>query len=62
MELPFETEAGEGEGGGGTLASTVLLVDDEAVVRDVCARVLAREQDLLVILAEDAEQALAQLQ
>jgi DNA-binding NtrC family response regulator len=61
MAFPFETEEGEGARGG-TLASTVLLVDDEAVVRDVCAHVLEREQDLLVSLAEDAEQALAQLQ
>ncbi|HEX8439214.1 MAG TPA: response regulator [Archangium sp.] len=45
-------------GGGGTLASTVLVVDDEAVVRDVCARLLAREPDLVVSLAEDAEEAL----
>jgi CheY-like chemotaxis protein len=60
MDLPFETEegGGGGEGGGGTLASTVLVVDDEAVVRDVCARLLAREPDLVVSLAEDAEEAL----
>jgi CheY-like chemotaxis protein len=61
MEFPFETEEGGGEEGRGTLASTVLLVDDEAVVRDVCARVLAREPDLLVTLAEDAEGALSHL-
>jgi CheY-like chemotaxis protein len=59
MDLPFETdESSGGEGGGGTLASTVLVVDDEPVVRDVCARLLAREPDLVVTLAEDAEQAL----
>lgn len=59
MDLPFETdEGGGGEGGGRTLASTVLVVDDEPVVRDVCARLLAREPDLVVSLAEDAEEAL----
>ncbi|HEX8821256.1 MAG TPA: response regulator [Archangium sp.] len=62
MDLPFETDEGGGsEEGGGTLASTVLVVDDEAVVRDVCARLLAREPDLVVSLAEDAEEALALL-
>jgi len=62
MDLPFETdEGGAGEGRGGTLASTVLVVDDEPVVRDVCARLLARESDLVVSLAEDAEQALEML-
>jgi len=51
MDLPFETdEGGGGEGGGATLASTVLVVDDEPVVRDVCARLLAREPDLVVSL------------
>ncbi|WP_375766334.1 response regulator [Archangium gephyra] len=59
MDLPFETdEGGGGEEGGGTLASTVLVVDDEPVVRDVCARLLSREPDLVVSLAEDAEEAL----
>jgi CheY-like chemotaxis protein len=59
MDLPFETdEGGGGEEGGGTLASTVLVVDDEPVVRDVCARLLAREPDLVVSLAQDAEEAL----
>ncbi len=62
MDLPFETdEGGGGEEGGGTLASTVLVVDDEPVVRDVCARLLAREPDLVVSLAEDAEEALVLL-
>lgn len=59
MDLPFETdEGGGGEEGRGTLASTVLVVDDEPVVRDVCARLLSREPDLVVSLAEDAEEAL----
>ncbi|WP_257456147.1 response regulator [Archangium lipolyticum] len=60
MDLPFETDEGGGseQGRGGTLASTVLVVDDEAVVRDVCARLLAREPDLVVSLAQDAEEAL----
>lgn len=57
MELPFET--GDGEGGeGGTLASTVLVVDDEPVVLDICARLLEREPDLAVTLAQSAEEAL----
>ena len=47
MDLPFET--GDGEGGeGGTLASTVLVVDDEPVVLDICARLLEREPDASV--------------
>ncbi|WP_434345194.1 response regulator [Myxococcus virescens] len=57
MEFPFET--GEGEGGeGGTLASTVLVVDDEPVVLDICARLLERDADLVVTLAASAEDAL----
>jgi CheY-like chemotaxis protein len=59
MDLPFETdEGGGGEEGAGTLASAVLVVDDEPVVRDVCARLLSREPDLVVSLAQDAEEAL----
>ena len=45
----------------GTLAGRVLVVDDEAVVRDVVARILTREPDLAVTVAEDAEAALALL-
>ncbi|MCP3141177.1 response regulator [Pyxidicoccus xibeiensis] len=57
MDLPFET--GDGDGGeGGTLASTVLVVDDEPVVLDICARLLEREPDLAVTLAQSAEEAL----
>ncbi|WP_193409798.1 response regulator [Myxococcus hansupus] len=57
MDLPFE--AGEGEGGGErTLASTVLVVDDEPVVLDICARLLERDADLMVTLAASAEEAL----
>ncbi|AKF80962.1 chemotaxis protein CheY [Myxococcus fulvus 124B02] len=57
MDLPFET--GEGDGGeGGTLASTVLVVDDEPVVLDICARLLERESDLVVLVAASAEEAL----
>lgn len=57
MDLPFET--GEGGGGeGGTLASTVLVVDDEPVVLDICARLLERESDLVVLVAASAEEAL----
>ncbi len=49
MELPFE----EGE----TLVSCVLVVDDEPSVRDVFARLLAREQNLSVQTADSAEAA-----
>ncbi|MCP3105427.1 response regulator [Myxococcus sp. K15C18031901] len=57
MDLPFET--GEGDGGEGeTLASTVLVVDDEPVVLDICARLLEREPDLVVMVAASAEEAL----
>ncbi|MBN1210651.1 MAG: response regulator [Myxococcaceae bacterium] len=61
MDLPFETEEGEG-GGAGTLASTILVVDDEPVVLDVCARLLAREPDLVVIQATSAEEALPMME
>jgi DNA-binding response OmpR family regulator len=61
MDLPFETEEGEGESAG-TLASTILLVDDEPVVLDVCGRLLAREPDLVVTQATSAEEALPLLQ
>ncbi|MFP2957780.1 response regulator [Myxococcus sp. 1LA] len=61
MDLPFES--GEGDGGeGGTLASTVLVVDDEPVVLDICARLLERDADLVVTLAASAEEALPLLQ
>jgi len=57
MDLPFET--GEDDGGEGeTLASTVLVVDDEPVVLDICARLLEREADLVVMVAASAEEAL----
>jgi DNA-binding response OmpR family regulator len=61
MDLPFETEEDEG-GSGGTLASTLLVVDDEPVVLDVCGRLLAREPDLVVLQAASAEDALPLLQ
>jgi DNA-binding response OmpR family regulator len=61
MDLPFETEEGEG-GSAGTLASTILVVDDEPVVLDVCARLLAREPDLVVIQATSAEEALPMME
>ncbi|AGC44390.1 response regulator [Myxococcus stipitatus DSM 14675] len=57
MDLPFETGESGGEEGG-TLASTVLVVDDEPVVLDICARLLERESDLVVLVAESAEEAL----
>ncbi len=61
MDLPFETEEEEGESGA-TLASTVLLVDDEPVVLDVCSRLLSREPDLVVVQAISAEEAVPLLQ
>jgi CheY-like chemotaxis protein len=57
MDLPWETDEGGGSESQATLASSVLLVDDEAVVRDVFSRLLAREADIALSLAEDAEQA-----
>jgi CheY-like chemotaxis protein len=62
MDLPFDTEEGEEESGSTTLASTVLLVDDEPVVLDVCSRLLTREPDLVVLQAVSAEEALPVLQ
>ncbi len=62
MDLPFETEEGDEESGSTTLASTVLLVDDEPVVLDVCSRLLTREPDLVVLQAVSAEEALPVLQ
>ncbi|MDY7225193.1 response regulator [Hyalangium rubrum] len=61
MDLPFDTEEEEGESGA-TLASTVLLVDDETVVLDVCSRLLTREPDLMVLQTTSAEEALPLLQ
>jgi CheY-like chemotaxis protein len=61
MDLPFETEEDQGQGAG-TLASTVLVVDDEPVVLDVCSRLLAREPDLVVTQATSAEEALPLLE
>lgn len=60
MDLPFEIEEGEG-GSGGPLAFEVLVVDDEPVVLDVIKRLLARESDLAVMLASNAEEALVLL-
>ncbi|XXF75809.1 response regulator [Myxococcaceae bacterium GXIMD 01537] len=57
MDLPFEAEEGVA-GSQGPLAFAVLVVDDEPVVRDVVARLLAREPDLAITVAESAEEAL----
>jgi DNA-binding response OmpR family regulator len=62
MDLPFETEEGAEGGSGGTLASTLLVVDDEPVVLDVCGRLLTREPDLVVLQANSAEDAMPLLQ
>jgi len=58
-DLPFEMEDEEKTPPEpATLVSNVLIVDDEPVVRDVFQRLLAREQDMVVSVAEDAEQGL----
>ncbi|HZN91156.1 MAG TPA: response regulator transcription factor, partial [Myxococcales bacterium] len=56
-DLPFETED-EAKAEPETLVSNVLVVDDEPVVRDVFSRLLGRETDMVVSVAEDAEQGL----
>jgi CheY-like chemotaxis protein len=58
-DLPFEIVEDPGpESEPETLASNVLVVDDEPVVRDVFLRLLARESDVVVSVAPDAEQGL----
>src|SRR5258706_12188399 len=58
-DLPFEIdEEKERKPEPEMLASNVLVVDDEPVVRDVFKRLLAREPDMVVSVAEDAEQGL----
>lgn len=52
MDAPFETDDSEIEV---PLASTLLIVDDEPVVRDVLTRLLSRETDLHVLEADTAE-------
>lgn len=54
-DFPFDVDEGEPEV---PLASAVLVVDDEPVVRDVLARLLSREPDLVVLQAESAEDGL----
>ncbi|HVE83005.1 MAG TPA: response regulator, partial [Myxococcales bacterium] len=54
IDVELEDEPREPE----TLVSNVLVVDDEAVVRDVFQRLLARETDMVVTVTEDAEQGL----
>jgi CheY-like chemotaxis protein len=44
------------------LISNVLVVDDEAVVRDVFSKLLSRESDMVVTMAENAEVGLALVQ
>lgn len=58
MDLPFDVEDGGESASGNTIASKVLIVDDEAVVRDVLARLLAREADIATTTTETAEAAL----
>jgi len=57
-DLPFEIEEERPAPEPETLASNILVVDDEPVVRDVFRRLLSREQDMVVSVAEDAEQGL----
>src|SRR4051812_26298527 len=58
-DLPFEIdEEPQKPSEPETLVSNVLIVDDEPVVRDVFKRLLARETDMVVSVAEDAEQGL----
>ncbi len=59
-DLPFDTDE-EPTSGEQMLASNVLVVDDEPVVRDVLRRLLERETDLILFTAETAEAALEQL-
>lgn len=62
MGFPFDDEPASGASPSTErLASEVLVVDDEAVVRDLMTRLLTRDADLLVTTAADAEEALAQL-
>ena len=59
MDFPFGVDGDSSDSGShDTLASSVLVVDDEPVVRDVFSRLLAREEDLVVITSESAESAL----
>ena len=55
--LPFDIDEDDG-GADATLASSVLVVDDEWLVRDVFQRLLARESDLAVETVESAEAAI----
>lgn len=61
MDFPWNTDDTSESESQPTLASAVLLVDDEAVVRDVFSRLLAREADIALSLAEDAEKAVEML-
>lgn len=64
MDLPFDPpgDAESSDPAGSALAQNVILVDDEAVVRDVFSRLLSREPDLVVTLCETAEEALEKIQ
>lgn len=59
--LPFDTDDTDDSGPESTLASRVLIVDDEQVVLDVMNRLLGREPDLSVTAVESAEEALARI-
>lgn len=59
-DLPFEVEE-DSDPSSQTLASRVLIVDDEAVVLDVMFRLLSREQDLVLSTFSSGEDALERM-
>ncbi len=62
MDFPFEVPSDSSDAGSqDTLVSSVLVVDDEPIVRQVFVSLLGREEDLFVATADSAESALNQL-
>lgn len=61
-DFPFDVEDADDSGPStDTLASRVLIVDDEQVVLDVMTRLFSREPDLSVESLDNAEEALARI-
>ena len=58
MDLPFDVDDEPGPEPSSTMASSILIVDDEPIVLDVLQRLLAGEADLDIATAESAELAL----